>query len=298
MAETYYETLGVPANASYNEIDDAFRQMFARHRNDPTHRKKIQDAYNVLSNPNRRKQYNQQLQTAAKSASTSPLPNQPSQQHSPSAGTVKPGRTLFLENNPNSKETTSAGTGSSSAPLPPDPPKQNVRARTVINTRPPSSVTPNVSKPQQGSTPGRTSAARQRTVIVEYPPVPDGTVLNTASLSGETSDGTLYNAVAWIQVEYPDKSLVQFPLREGDNLIGRTPREGPRPDVEIQDPEKYVSRQHATLRVAGGMFILIDHGSKNGTYLNDQRMTPKQEYPVSKGDVIRIEGRLLRLVDE
>lgn len=60
------------------------------------------------------------------------------------------------------------------------------------------------------------------------------------------------------------KELVR--LHEGQNMIGRDP-EG---TVVIDSPE--VSRQHACLTVGTGGVTVEDLGSKNGTYLGDERI--------------------------
>lgn len=60
------------------------------------------------------------------------------------------------------------------------------------------------------------------------------------------------------------KDLVR--LHEGQNMIGRDP-EG---TVVIDSPE--VSRQHACLTVGSGGVRLEDLGSKNGTFIGDERV--------------------------
>lgn len=64
--------------------------------------------------------------------------------------------------------------------------------------------------------------------------------------------------------------------------IGRDPS----CDIIINDPSDVVSRVHATLKVKGrGIYILVDQG-RNGTYVNGMRMSPNEEIPVSRKDVI------------
>jgi len=52
------------------------------------------------------------------------------------------------------------------------------------------------------------------------------------------------------------------------------------------DAAKVVSARHAELRVEGNAWLLADLGSRNGTYLNGNRITGPT--PVSQGDVIRL----------
>ena len=64
--------------------------------------------------------------------------------------------------------------------------------------------------------------------------------------------------------------------------IGRDPS----CDIVIADPTDVVSRVHASLKVkGGGKYILIDQG-RNGTYVNGIKMSPNEEIPVSRKDVI------------
>ena len=68
-------------------------------------------------------------------------------------------------------------------------------------------------------------------------------------------------------------------LLEGANVIGRAP------DATIQCDVTGVSRHHARIVVSGDGVRLEDLGSKNGTYLQQQRITSA---PLSDGDEIRI----------
>lgn len=48
-----------------------------------------------------------------------------------------------------------------------------------------------------------------------------------------------------------------------------------------------VSRQHAVITRAEKSYTIKDIGSTNGTWLNDQRLTPQQVYPLASGDILR-----------
>src|SRR5512136_1816379 len=74
----------------------------------------------------------------------------------------------------------------------------------------------------------------------------------------------------------------QWVLRENETeiTIGRSP------ECAISIPVRWISRQHATLRRQGGQFVLEDAGSKNGVFINGQRvMKPR---PLTDGDVIQL----------
>ena len=72
----------------------------------------------------------------------------------------------------------------------------------------------------------------------------------------------------------------EYPLRDGENVIGRDPAAA----VSIDAP--IVSRRHARILISNGVARLEDLGSKNGTYVADEKVTA----PVSlhDGDEIRV----------
>jgi pSer/pThr/pTyr-binding forkhead associated (FHA) protein len=63
------------------------------------------------------------------------------------------------------------------------------------------------------------------------------------------------------------------------------------PDIDLNRfgaHDKGVSRLHCHLRFEGGILYLVDLGSANGTYVNDQRVFPDRPAPLSNGDTIRL----------
>jgi len=75
-----------------------------------------------------------------------------------------------------------------------------------------------------------------------------------------------------------------LPLMEGENLIGRGEEVAVRIDVDG------VSRRHARIVAEGGRFTLEDLGSKNGTYLREQRL--EGPAALEDGDAFRL-GRTM-----
>jgi DNA-binding winged helix-turn-helix (wHTH) protein len=72
----------------------------------------------------------------------------------------------------------------------------------------------------------------------------------------------------------------EVPLVEGENIIGRDP------DAALWIDHAAVSRHHAGIVIAGEKVTIADKGSKNGTFLNGERIErPRQ---LSDGDQIRI----------
>lgn len=99
----------------------------------------------------------------------------------------------------------------------------------------------------------------------------------------------------------PPKARVKVLLATGDvfdrelsaneTQIGK----GPRNDIVIADPA--VSTAHAAIRIHEGKFTLTDLGSRNGTYVNGERIEGTR--PLNHGDVIAIglSKLTLRLTD-
>ena len=73
-----------------------------------------------------------------------------------------------------------------------------------------------------------------------------------------------------------------LPVRMGRNVIGRDRRS----DIVVNDDQ--ASSHHADLvfRPEERRFILMDHNSTNGTYVNDVEIEPRRD--LAEKDVIRI----------
>jgi DNA-binding winged helix-turn-helix (wHTH) protein len=69
-------------------------------------------------------------------------------------------------------------------------------------------------------------------------------------------------------------------LEEGEHVLGRDP------DVEIFLNSAGVSRRHARIRISAGQATIDDLGSKNGTFVGDERV--KSSRSLGDGDTIRV----------
>jgi DNA-binding winged helix-turn-helix (wHTH) protein len=81
--------------------------------------------------------------------------------------------------------------------------------------------------------------------------------------------------VCWIEW-----GRVRFPLSVGEHVIGRDE------DADIRIDASTVSRRHAQVIVKSNRAMLEDFGSKNGTFLGEQRVTSST--PLADGDALRI----------
>jgi hypothetical protein len=111
-------------------------------------------------------------------------------------------------------------------------------------------------------------------VAVQVPPM-DRTIAS-AQISGKRY------VVAWLVGLNGPSRGESFPVRMGRNVIGRDKRS----DITIHDEQ--ASSHHADLvfRPEERRFILMDHNSTNGTYVNEMEIEPRRD--LAPKDVIRI----------
>ena len=80
-----------------------------------------------------------------------------------------------------------------------------------------------------------------------------------------------------------------FPVVEELTVLGRNSSSKKiQNDIDLSnlDEKKIVSRRHAKIQRADNEFILYDLESRNGTYVNGKRMSPKQPHTLTSGDVL------------
>jgi phage tail-like protein len=80
-----------------------------------------------------------------------------------------------------------------------------------------------------------------------------------------------------------DGTVIQTVPLEGPTLtVGRLPGNG------LTLPHPLVSRHHATLHLESGQLVLIDAGSTNGTFVDNERLLPDQPHVLAPGESFRI----------
>ena len=96
-----------------------------------------------------------------------------------------------------------------------------------------------------------------------------------------------------LAVVMPPGARWEYPLRGDSTLIGRQGGQVPVDlDIGFYDPEGYISRNHARITVAQRRYQITDLGSSNGTFVNEQQLTPNVPRLLSNGDQIRL-GRVV-----
>jgi serine/threonine protein kinase len=96
---------------------------------------------------------------------------------------------------------------------------------------------------------------------------------------------------AVLRVIEPVRAAWEMPVSKSPLLLGRTRLDqGHRPDFDMTfyDPEGYVSRRHAHIIRARNGYFIVDLGSSNGTYVNDQLLAPQRPRLLRNGDQITI----------
>jgi len=73
-----------------------------------------------------------------------------------------------------------------------------------------------------------------------------------------------------------------YPVRMGKNIIGRDRR----CDVVVNDEQASAHHADLVFRPEEGRFILMDHNSTNGTFVNGTEIEPRKD--LANKDVVRV----------
>ncbi|HEY5808420.1 MAG TPA: FHA domain-containing protein [Povalibacter sp.] len=145
---------------------------------------------------------------------------------------------------------------------------------------------PPVHKPAPGTT-----AVQPRTAAASEPPVPtpdfSSTVVLTPPPADESAPAAAHPAAvpAQRQLISLDRSNEAIALSRDVVTIGRTR------DSDICIPSGAVSRDHARLLLSPRSVTIVDMGSANGSFVNDE---PIKRHRLRDGDVLRIGDRSYR----
>jgi hypothetical protein len=175
----------------------------------------------------------------------------------------------------------SGGTAASEPAVPPAP----ATAAEETSAAPPASEAPTgeIKPPPQADTAAAAAAPAAEAPAAQAP-----------------AAAAVSSARAKLQVVRGGRKGQEFPLEDGNNLVGRwDPETGAFPEVDLDqdDPEAKISRKHALIRFEAGKITVEDIGSLNGTYVNRQpRLMPGNPVELKSGDEIIIGKTFLKLV--
>ncbi len=89
-------------------------------------------------------------------------------------------------------------------------------------------------------------------------------------------------------------------VRSRPLLLGRSdPNADQQPDVDLTPHDAHeegVSRLHAQLQLFNDRVCVEDLGSRNGTFVNGERLAPYVEHPLYDGDWLKL-GKFMILVN-
>ena len=126
---------------------------------------------------------------------------------------------------------------------------------------------------------GNASRPEAPQVIPPAPKMPVGTVVlepHAFDTTVETPPATPQKAS--LKILLPTGDVFDRQLTNAETQIGK----GPRNDIVIADPA--VSTAHAMVRLEGSVYTINDIGSRNGTFVNGERVAESR--PLKHGDVI------------
>jgi hypothetical protein len=122
--------------------------------------------------------------------------------------------------------------------------------------------------------PGRRTA----TAVADVPT--DATGLHPASQAGGRADiGTAFEPRLIVERAPGHTPGMEYDVGDGA-VLGR----GDQAEIRLEDP--FASSRHARLVRQGGIVVIEDLGSTNGTYLNEELLSGPQ--PLHQGDRVRI----------
>lgn len=76
-----------------------------------------------------------------------------------------------------------------------------------------------------------------------------------------------------LRIEYNGKSEVKTFKDSQPIVVGRGG------ECTIRIVAEGVSRKHIDIASKNGDYYIVDHGSTNGTFINDEKLEPGKEYP-------------------
>jgi len=81
---------------------------------------------------------------------------------------------------------------------------------------------------------------------------------------------------------------------ENELVLGRKVQGSNEPMLDLSELGGFqmgISRRHAKIRRAGNGYEIIDLASTNGTWVNNERLTPEKSYPLANGAQVQL-GRM------
>ncbi|MCB2160541.1 FHA domain-containing protein [bacterium] len=114
---------------------------------------------------------------------------------------------------------------------------------------------------------------------------PAGTLQTAKIVNGSFLTLELERFVSKSGAYLQTSSGIAFALKKSQ-VIGRTSKTEVDIDLSGLDSEKAISRKHALVRQDGELFYLEDLGSRNGTWVNGERLAKGESVPLGNGNEV------------
>jgi hypothetical protein len=281
--QNYYELLGVDYDADRDTIKQAYDQLRERYADDRARLNELKEAWRVLGSHSRRRQYDEATGIARSRRAASrirPPARTDVPRVQPASGLRPPAKTDV----PGMESTRSLR----------QPAKTDVPG--VFS---PPRLRPPAVTDVPGVQPGPGLRPPAETDIQGTQPVPDirdlaeaGVLVDVDRTQIHQPDTKPTGSVVTLDVQPARDPPWSLSLAPGEYLIGRG---GKREcGILLPDPEdKFISREHATLRVEKIGCSIRDEHSLNGTRVEGVRITPGEWVELRNGDEVKVEDYVL-----
>ncbi len=127
-----------------------------------------------------------------------------------------------------------------------------------------------------------TTAAPLASIVSPQVAAPAPPMERTMAVARLESPAARRYVVGWLVGLSGDTRGESYPIRIGRNVIGRDRRS----DIVINDDQASTHHADLVFRPEERRFILMDHNSTNGTYVNETEIEPRRD--LNGEDVVRI----------
>lgn len=123
------------------------------------------------------------------------------------------------------------------------------------------------------------------------PDVPAPASNRTMAIDLDQLGGPRKSVRGWMVIIEGQQKGTDFRLFDGVNRIGA----GADNDIVVTD--EYLSANHAEVRIEGNGYVFVDHGSTNGSFVNDRRVSKEEVIDNDRIRLGRTEFRIKTLLE-
>lgn len=124
---------------------------------------------------------------------------------------------------------------------------------------------------------------------------------DTDRLNDRSLNRRIFDDKCILRIELPDANPIRVEIRK-DLIIGRSDNiTDYTPDLDFSPYGAYrlgLSRRHAIIRWSGNRLELMDLGSRNGTSINGDKLSPKETRVMQDGDIVHFGNMRVQFIFE